>query len=168
MPCPALPRPESTVDTRRRDKYLREHQTVLGASALELARRADPGPDHHENTVMKHIALAAFISLCTISAYAAAPTCAAQATEKKLAGAAKASFLRKCTGDAVANARQVCETQAADKKLAGAAKVSFTKKCINDSAPDVQATCDLTADDKKLAGAARTSFVTKCVTDSAK
>jgi hypothetical protein len=53
----------------------------------------------------------------------------AQATEKKLAGAAKTSFLKKCDADATA----ACDTQAADKKLAGAAKTSFTKKCVKDA-----------------------------------
>jgi hypothetical protein len=44
--------------------------------------------------------------------------CPMQASGKKLAGAAKTSFLRKC-----------CEGQAATQKLAGAAKTSFLKKC---------------------------------------
>lgn len=56
-------------------------------------------------------------------------TCKAQATEKKLAGAAAASFLKKCEGDA----SRACDTAAVDKKLAGAAKASFTKKCISDA-----------------------------------
>jgi hypothetical protein len=61
-------------------------------------------------------------------AYADA-SCVAQATDKKLAGAAKTSFLKKCDADATA----ACDTQAADKKLAGAAKTSFTKKCVKDA-----------------------------------
>jgi hypothetical protein len=56
-------------------------------------------------------------------------SCVAQATEKKLAGAAKTSFLKKCETDAAA----ACDSQAADKKLAGAAKTSFTKKCVKDA-----------------------------------
>jgi hypothetical protein len=56
-------------------------------------------------------------------------SCSAQATDKKLAGAAKNSFLAKCKKDATAS----CDQQAADKKLAGAAKNSFTKKCVNDA-----------------------------------
>jgi len=56
-------------------------------------------------------------------------TCAAQATDKKLAGAAKDSFLKKCAKDATA----ACDKAAADKKLAGAAKTSFTKKCVSDA-----------------------------------
>jgi hypothetical protein len=56
-------------------------------------------------------------------------TCVAQATDKKLAGAAKTSFMKKCDADAAAS----CDKQAADKKLAGAAKASFTKKCVADA-----------------------------------
>jgi len=52
--------------------------------------------------------------------------CMTQATDKKLAGAAKTSFLTKCE-------RTACESQAADKKLAGAAKTSFVKKCVKDA-----------------------------------
>ena len=57
------------------------------------------------------------------------PTCAAQATDKKLAGAAKTSFLKKCAADAATS----CDKQAVDKKLGGAAKTSFTKKCTTDA-----------------------------------
>jgi len=52
--------------------------------------------------------------------------CMTQAMDKKLAGAAKTSFLTKCE-------RTACESQAADKKLAGAAKTSFIKKCTTDA-----------------------------------
>ena len=54
-------------------------------------------------------------------------SCVAQATEKKLAGAAKTSFMKKCDADAADS----CDKQAAEKKLAGAAKNS--KKCVADS-----------------------------------
>jgi psiF repeat-containing protein len=57
------------------------------------------------------------------------PTCTAAATEKKLAGAAKTSFMKKCETDA----KTACDTQATEKKLAGAAKTSFTKKCVKDA-----------------------------------
>jgi hypothetical protein len=57
-------------------------------------------------------------------------SCAATASDKKLAGAAKASFMKRCQADAQA----ACDIQAKDKKLAGAAKSSFTKKCVKDSA----------------------------------
>lgn len=56
-------------------------------------------------------------------------TCTANAMEKKLAGAAKSSFMKKCAKDA----KEACDARAAEKKLAGAAKASFTKKCVKDA-----------------------------------
>ena len=56
-------------------------------------------------------------------------SCSATAAEKKLAGAAKTSFLKKCESDATAT----CEMQAAEKKLAGAAKKSYSTKCVKDA-----------------------------------
>ena len=56
------------------------------------------------------------------------PSCKVQATDKKLAGAALNSFMKKCETDTQAS----CDTAAADKKLSGAAKTSFTKKCVTD------------------------------------
>lgn len=57
------------------------------------------------------------------------PSCKAQASDKKLAGAALASFMKKCETDA----QKACDATATDKKLSGAAKTSFTKKCVTDS-----------------------------------
>lgn len=60
--------------------------------------------------------------------------CEAQATEKKLAGAAKGSFMKKCEREAnAAKAAAACGEKAAEKKLAGAAKNSFMKKCEKDA-----------------------------------
>ncbi|MES2980051.1 MAG: hypothetical protein V4731_16635 [Pseudomonadota bacterium] len=59
----------------------------------------------------------------------AADTCSATAAEKKLAGAAKNSFMKKCEKDAAAT----CEITSKEKKLAGAAKNSFSKKCVKDA-----------------------------------
>ncbi len=67
---------------------------------------------------------------CTGAVMAEGATCTATASEKKLAGAAKASFIKKCQTDAKVS----CTKQAEEKKLAGAAKASFTKKCEKDSA----------------------------------
>ncbi len=67
-------------------------------------------------------------SFCLTGA-AMADSCADLAAAKKLAGAAKTSFMTKCAKDAQAT----CDTQAADKKLAGAAKNSFTKMCVTDA-----------------------------------
>lgn len=88
-------------------------------------------------------ALLLVLGSLSFAAYAAdAATCETQATEKKLAGAAKTSFLKKCEGGAKAadaaasepHAKTACESQAADKKLSGAARTSFLKKCKADSA----------------------------------
>jgi hypothetical protein len=63
----------------------------------------------------------------------AARACEAKADEKKLAGAAKTSFVKKCVSDAgAASATQSCVAKADEKKLAGAAKSSFVKKCEKD------------------------------------
>jgi hypothetical protein len=85
---------------------------------------------------MKKFTALLFVALLTLSATSFAATCDAQASEKKLAGAAKNSFVQKCEKDAsaaLATATATCEAQAAEKKLAGAAKNSFTKKCIKDA-----------------------------------
>jgi hypothetical protein len=67
------------------------------------------------------------------TAFAANPACEAQATEKKLSGAAKNSFVKKCERDAMDAATKSCDAQATEKKLSGAAKTSFTKKCVTDA-----------------------------------
>lgn len=63
--------------------------------------------------------------------------CDKQAADKKLAGAAKTSFVKKCKkdagGGAAAAGSPACEKSAADKKLAGAAKTSHIKKCMADA-----------------------------------
>lgn len=58
------------------------------------------------------------------------PDCAAKASEKKLAGAALNSFMKKCMRD---TATAGCSVAAEEKKLKGAAKASFTKKCVKDA-----------------------------------
>ncbi len=63
-------------------------------------------------------------------------TCDAQAADKKLAGAAKNSFVKKCEKDTKAAVAPACEAKAVDKNgkaLAGAAKNSFMKKCEADA-----------------------------------
>jgi hypothetical protein len=52
------------------------------------------------------------------------------AADKKLAGAAKNSFVQKVKTDGAADKATQCEKAAADKKLAGAAKNSFIQKCV--------------------------------------
>jgi len=78
--------------------------------------------------MISHI-LAIFALTIAGGAFAADATCMAQVTEKKLAGAAKTSFTKKCeTG-----VKATCEATSAEKKLAGAAKNSFEKKCLKDA-----------------------------------
>jgi hypothetical protein len=64
--------------------------------------------------------------------------CEKQAEEKKLHGAAKNSFVKKCSGGGAAKAAMspaaaACEKTAGEKKLHGAAKNSFVKKCVADA-----------------------------------
>jgi hypothetical protein len=59
----------------------------------------------------------------------AVETCKDQADGKKLAGAARTSFVTKCERDATT----ACETTAAERKLFGAAKNSFVTKCSKDA-----------------------------------
>jgi hypothetical protein len=76
---------------------------------------------------VKRIAIAIVLTLATTSAYA--DSCKATSAEKKLAGAAQTSFMKKCETDA----QKACDAQAVEKKLNGAAKTSFTKKCVTDA-----------------------------------
>jgi hypothetical protein len=78
---------------------------------------------------MRTLILATILSLTAAPALADGGSCTARSAEKKLAGAAKTSFMKKCTEDA----QKHCETAAAEKKLSGAAKTSFVKKCEKDA-----------------------------------
>ena len=86
---------------------------------------------------MKHTLISTLIAACTVfagQAFAADASCATQATDKKLAGAAKNSFMKKCEKDAgMAAPNSACMASATEKKLAGAAKNSFMKKCEKDA-----------------------------------
>ena len=73
--------------------------------------------------------IAATLALCLSAGAASAQSCTAQSAEKKLAGAAKTSFMTKCERDAGA----ACEAQAAERNFRGAAKTSFTGKCLRDA-----------------------------------
>ena len=82
----------------------------------------------------------ATLGLFASSAFATNADCDAKAAEKKLAGAAKTSFVKKCEKDAggaaakdAGGASPACEKSATDKKLAGAAKNSHIKKCMADA-----------------------------------
>jgi hypothetical protein len=82
---------------------------------------------------MIRIIAALFACVAFVSVYAIGPSfgasCSDEAATKKLAGAAKKSFLTKCEKDAMAG----CDIKAKEQKLAGAAKNSFTKKCVTDA-----------------------------------
>jgi hypothetical protein len=77
---------------------------------------------------MKRIFLAAIIATFAAGSAFAQESCETKAVGKDgkaLAGAAKTSFMKKCTAES-------CATKAVSadgKKLAGAAKTSFMKKC---------------------------------------
>jgi hypothetical protein len=85
-------------------------------------------PDSGDISMTKTLALVALaLGIAGAPALAYADdACMTQATDKKLNGAAKTSFLTKCE-------RTGCESQAKDKKLHGAAMTSFVKKCTKDS-----------------------------------
>jgi hypothetical protein len=110
-----------------------------GAAIGRAESPADPVETRREP--LRTLITAALLSLGLLAgtAHAADPQadCEAKAAERKLAGAAKNSFVKKCVTDAggvVANDVQaMCEKSAADKKLAGAAKTSHVKKCVADA-----------------------------------
>jgi hypothetical protein len=77
---------------------------------------------------MKNIMIA-FVTLFAINFAFADNACEMKAAEKKLNGAAKNSFIKKCEKDA----RAVCENDDISKKTNGAAKEAHIKKCLKDS-----------------------------------
>jgi hypothetical protein len=80
------------------------------------------------------IAFVFVVAGMSAAVHAADTTCDSQATDKKLNGAARTSFIKKCEKDSVASsAANQCAAQAADKKLGGAAKNSYVKKCVADA-----------------------------------
>lgn len=96
---------------------------LLSATAGQAMAQAASAP-------AKPAAPAAAAAPAAPAAPAAAGDCEKQAADKKLHGAAKNSFVKKCSGGAAAGAS--CEAKALSKDgkpLAGAAKASFVKKC---------------------------------------
>ena len=78
--------------------------------------------------MMKRIFFVVFVATFAAGSALADDTCASKAVSKDgkpLAGAAKASFMKKCKEDACAPKA----VSADGKPLAGAAKNSFMKKC---------------------------------------
>lgn len=80
-------------------------------------------------SLMRALPLIALFVFAVSAAHAQSPACNVQATDKKLAGAALKSFMKKCEADA----KKSCDANAAEKKLRGAAKTSFVKKCVADA-----------------------------------
>jgi hypothetical protein len=80
---------------------------------------------------MRKMVLAVLFSTVTATAFAqdAKQTCTIKAADKKLAGAALNSFMKKCKKDA----RAACEADAAEKKYFGAARTSHVTKCVKDA-----------------------------------
>jgi hypothetical protein len=82
---------------------------------------------------MKKLCMLALISLASLGYAAGTPdsACMTAAKDKKLSGAARTSFVKKCETDATAK----CELSANEKKLAGAARTSNVKKCVRETGP---------------------------------
>ncbi len=79
------------------------------------------------------LALAA-VACLFVASPALAANCNQMADDKKLAGAARTSFVKKCEKDHATPASAACEKSATDKKLAGAARTSHIRKCMADAA----------------------------------
>lgn len=85
-------------------------------------------------TAILALCAAAVLTMPLQAAAADKATCEKSADEKKLAGAARNSHVKKCMGDGGGSA--TCEAKAMSKDgkpLAGAAKASFMKKCEADA-----------------------------------
>ncbi len=80
---------------------------------------------------MKKLVALLAVTFAASFAHAEDSACMTAAKDKKLAGAAQNSFVKKCETDAKAK----CEAAATEKKLAGAAKTSNVKKCVMGTGP---------------------------------
>lgn len=89
---------------------------------------ASAGVRQQMETAMKLFLTAALVLAIATPALADA-TCDARAKDKKLAGAALTSFMKKCEKDS----QDTCSADAKVKNLHGAAESSFTKKCVKDA-----------------------------------
>jgi len=104
------------------------YRPEVGGSRVQFTIVIDPSTGN----AMTKITAALVLALVALPVFAD-NTCDAQAADKKLAGAAKTSFLKKCNADAAKAPQAACDAQATEKKLSGAAKTSFTKKCVRDA-----------------------------------
>ena len=104
---------------------------------------------------MNKLLTACFLTLGLMAgqAYAANAACEKSADDKKLAGAARTSHIKKCEKDMGAGGGAACEKSADEKKLAGAARTSHIKKCEADAGKPAAAA----GGDKPAAAAAATA-----------
>lgn len=142
-------------------------RSVVAAAAGLLSNANHPEPKRKRDPIMKMLMTAVVVAMGLLAGQAyAASACEKSADDKKLSGAARTSYVKKCETDAGGSA--ACEKSADDKKLSGAARTSHIKKCQADggAATSASATCEKSAADKNLAGAAKTSHVKKCMEDA--
>jgi len=99
---------------------------------------------------MNKLLTACFLTLGLMAgqAYAANPACVKSADEKKLAGAARDSHIKKCEKD-MGGGNAACEKSADDKKLAGAARTSHIKKCTEEAGKPAAAAAPAASGAKK-------------------
>jgi hypothetical protein len=119
----------------QRDSKLHVGQS-LPANCCATCSQQEVQEFHCAASLPKEIAMKKLFALALMAgvfsnAYAADSACMTAAKEKKLAGAAQKSFVKKCETDAKAK----CEMAATEKKLAGAAKNSNVKKCVQETGP---------------------------------
>lgn len=78
---------------------------------------------------------AVLLAVVTSPSIAATPSleCTRLADEKRLVGAAKSSYLRKCEADADGGVLGSCQRAAESKKLAGATRNGHIKRCLADN-----------------------------------
>jgi len=114
-----------------------------------LATRIEPGRSRPKLSTSGDIMTKYFLAGALASSLLAITTlvhadsdCEKQASDKRLSGTAKVTFIANCeknaAGDATADATKQCAKKAQDKGLSGAAKTSFVQQCAKDVAGSVQ------------------------------
>lgn len=101
----------------------------LAHLGLLLCKNASAHSRADRRTTVNKFAALLLVACSWTFAHAADSACVAAAKEKKLSGAARNSFVKKCEADA----KTKCEVAADEKKLKGAAKNSNVKKCVQES-----------------------------------
>jgi hypothetical protein len=82
----------------------------------------------NKETILKTIVFA-LLTLFFVDSAFAQNACEMKAADKKLNGAAKNSFVKKCEKDV----RSACESDDVSKRTSGAAKEAHIKKCVKDN-----------------------------------